>query len=240
MATPAVQRRLSELAERFGLPPAAPAQLERLLELVAREPTAITAVRDPAEGVDVHVADSLVALDLDVVRAATRVADLGSGGGFPGLVLATALPDVTFSLVESAGRKCAFLDRAAAAIGLDNVTVVSARTEEWAEGRLANDVVTVRAVATLPVLLEYAAPLLALGGTLVAWKAQRDRAEEDAGAAAATLLAMETPHPHAVTPAPSLGKRHLYLSSKVGSTPHGFPRRPGMARKRPLGGSTGR
>jgi 16S rRNA (guanine527-N7)-methyltransferase len=239
MAT-AVQRRLSDLAERFQLPSAAPAQLERLLELVADEPTAITAVRDPAEGVDVHVADSLIALDVDVVRGATRVADVGSGGGFPGLALATALPDVAFSLVESVGRKCAFLDRAAAAIGLDNVTVVSARAEEWAAGREANDVVTVRAVAPLPVLLEYAAPLLAVGGALVAWKGRRDPAEEADGAAAAALLAMETPRPRAVTPFPGAGARHLYLSSKVGPTPNGFPRRPGMARKRPLTGSTGR
>ena len=239
MAT-AVQRRLADLAERFRLPPAAPAQLERLLELVADEPTAITAVRDPAEGVDVHVADSLVALDLDVVRGATRVADVGSGGGFPGLALATALPDAAFSLVESVGRKCAFLDRAAAAIGLDNVTVVSARAEDWAEGRDANDLVTARAVAALPVLLEYAAPLLTFGGTAVAWKGHRDGAEEADGAAAAAVLAMETPRAHRVTPFPGAGERHLYLSSKVGPTPNGFPRRAGMASKRPLRSSTGR
>ena len=240
MDSPALQRRLAELAERFRLPPAAPAQLERLLELVAEEPTAITAVRDPAEGVDVHVADALVALELDVVRSATRVADLGSGGGFPGLVLATALPDAEFNLVESVGRKCAFLDRAAAALGLDNVNVVSGRSEDWAEGRDDNDVVTVRAVAPLAVVVEYAAPLLRPDGTLVAWKGQRDDAEEADGAAAAAILAMETPHPHPVTPFPAAGERHLYLSAKVGPTPNGFPRRAGMARKRPLTASTRR
>ena len=240
MASPEVRRRLSQLAKRFALPAPAASQFEELLTLVADEPTAITAVRDPRDGVDVHVADSLVALELSQVRGAARIADLGSGGGFPGLVLAAALPNTQVSLVESVGRKCAFLDRAAAAMGLDNVDVVNARAEEWTAGLDRNDVVTVRAVAPLPVLVEYAAPLLDLGGTLIAWKGRRDRVEEADAAAAAAILAMETPQPHSVDAFPGAEARHLYLSSKVGPTPEGYPRRAGMARKRPLGASTGR
>jgi 16S rRNA (guanine527-N7)-methyltransferase len=234
-----VRSRLAELAARAGLPPAVAARLEILLDLAAVEPASITAVRDPAEGVDVHVADSLVALALEPVRAASRAADLGSGGGFPGLVLAAALPDARFRLVESVGRKCAFLDRAAAAMGLGNVTVVNARAEEWAGGLDANDLVTVRAVGPLPVLVEYAAPLLARGGALVAWKGRRDPREEADGAAAAAVLAMQRPEPHRVDAFPGAGDRHLYLSLKVGATPNGYPRRPGMARKRPIAASTG-
>ena len=100
-----VAARLGRLASRYELPAGAEGQLAALLELVAGEPAAITAVRDPAEGVDVHVADSLVALDLPAVRAARRIADLGSGGGFPGLALAIALPAAHVALVESVGRK---------------------------------------------------------------------------------------------------------------------------------------
>jgi 16S rRNA (guanine527-N7)-methyltransferase len=240
VASPAVRTRLTELSERYALPQPAAAQLEELLGLVADEPSAITAVRAPEAGVDVHVADSLVALEVEEVRDAGRIADLGSGGGFPGLVLAAALPGARVSLVESVGRKCAFLDRAAAALGLDNVDVVNARAEEWAAGLDANEVVTVRAVAPLPVLVEYAAPLLAVGGTLVAWKGRRDPAEEADGAVAAAVLAMSAPHPRPVDPFSGADERHLYVSSKVGSTPTGYPRRSGMARKRPLGGSTGR
>jgi 16S rRNA (guanine527-N7)-methyltransferase len=118
--------------------------------------------------------------------------------------------------------------------------VVSGRSEDWAEGRDHNDVVTARALAPLSVLVEYAAPLLRPDGTLVAWKGRRDEAEEADGAAAAAILAMGTPHPHPVTPFPTAGERHLYLSSKVGPTPNGFPRRAGMARKRPLTASSGR
>jgi 16S rRNA (guanine527-N7)-methyltransferase len=235
-----VRTRLSELAGRYRLPAPAVAQLEELLRMVADEPTAITAVRDPAEGVDVHIADSLVALDLDEVRSAARIADLGPGGGFPGLALAAALPEARVSLVESVGRKCAFLDRAAAALGLDNVEVVHARSEDWAAGRDTHDLVTARAVGPLPVLVEYAAPLLAIGGVLVAWKGRRDAAEEADGAAAAAVLAMASPGARPVDPFPRAEERHLYLSSKVGSTPNGYPRRAGMARKRPLGASTGR
>jgi 16S rRNA (guanine527-N7)-methyltransferase len=233
-----VQARLAELGDRARLPADAPRRLEILLDLVAVEPAAITAVRDPRQGVDVHVADSLVALDLDRVRTATRVADLGSGGGFPGLVLAAALPAAAFTLVDSVGRKCAFLERAAAEMRLENVAVVNARAEDWREGLGANDLVTARALAPLPVLVEYAAPLLETGGALVAWKGRRDPTEEADGAAAASVLGMDAPVAHRVTPFAGADERHLYLSSKVGSTPNGYPRRAGMARKRPLGVAT--
>src|SRR5205085_10724560 len=92
-AVPSVRMRLRQLDERYALPAGAVERLERLLDLVAAEPSAITSVRDPARGVDVHVADSLVALELADVRSAWRVVDLGAGGGFPGLPLATALPE---------------------------------------------------------------------------------------------------------------------------------------------------
>ena len=84
VASPAVQARLDELAARYGLPSGATALLAALLDLVATEPASITSVRDPERGVDVHVADSLVALEIDAVRDARNLADLGSGGGFPG------------------------------------------------------------------------------------------------------------------------------------------------------------
>jgi 16S rRNA (guanine527-N7)-methyltransferase len=168
------------------------------------------------------------------------MADLGAGGGFPGLVLAIAVPEARVALVESVGRKCAFLARAAQALGLENVAVVNARAEAWPAGLEVHDVVTARALAPLPVLVEYAAPLLRRDGALVAWKTRLDPAEETDGAAAAAALGMSAPEALAVHPYPGAGERCLYVSSKVGSTPTGYPRRPGMARKRPLGASTRR
>jgi 16S rRNA (guanine527-N7)-methyltransferase len=239
LASP-VHARLAALAAGYELPPAAAGQLATVLELVAAEPTSITTVRDPALAVDVHVADSLTGLELDAVRGALRVADLGSGGGFPGLALAAALPEARFALVESVGKKCAFLRRAAEAAGLGNVDVVQARAESWPAGIGAHDLVTARALAPLPVLVEYAAPLLEVGGALVAWKGRRDPAEERDGAAAAQQLGMDPPAAHPVEGPRRGEERHLYLSSKVMETPPGYPRREGMARKRPIRASGGR
>ena len=230
--------RLGALAARYGLPSGAEDRLARLLELVAAEPAAITAVRDPAEGVDAHVADSLVALDLPAVRAARRVADLGSGGGFPGLALAIALPSAHVALVESVGRKCAFLAASAGELGLTNVEVINARAEAWEQGLGAQDLVVARALGPLTVVVEYAAPLLEPRGLLVAWKGRRDPAEEADGAAAAAALGMSAPAAVAVGPFPGARDRHLYLSSKVSTTPPRYPRRPGMARKRPIRASS--
>jgi 16S rRNA (guanine527-N7)-methyltransferase len=222
------------LAARHGLPAGAEGRLAALLDLVAAEPAAITAVRDPAEGVDVHVADSLVALDVPSVRAARRVADIGSGGGFPGLALAIALPETRVAAVESVGRKCRFLARAASDLGLANVEVVNARAEAWEEGLGVHDLVVARALAPLPVLVEYAAPLLAPDGALVAWKGRLEPDEDADGRAAAAVLGMSAPEALPVQPFPEARDRYLYLSSKVSPTPSRYPRRPGIARKRPI------
>ena len=95
--------------------------------------------------------------------------------------------------------------------------------------------VTARAVGSLALLAEYAAPLLREGGVLVAWKGARDASEETAGAAAAVQLGMEVAEVLQVKPFPSSANRHLHVMRKISPTPAGFPRRAGMARKRPLG-----
>jgi 16S rRNA (guanine527-N7)-methyltransferase len=205
-----------------------------LLELVRDDPTAPTTVTDPAAGVAGHIADSLDGLVVPAVRAAGQIADLGAGAGFPGLPLALALPGAHVHLVESLSRKCAFLQRAVEAAQIANASVACARAEEWPRRDL--DVVTVRAVAPLNVLVEYAAPLLRIGGTLVAWKGRPQAAEVADGAAAARMLGLEMGEPTALKPRPGAEHRTLYLYSKVGETPARFPRRAGMARKRPLSG----
>jgi 16S rRNA (guanine527-N7)-methyltransferase len=229
-----VRARLEQLRARFALPADAVERFAALLDLVAAEPASITSVREPHRGVDVHVADSLVALELDAVRRAGRIADLGAGAGFPGLALAIALPEARVALVESVGRKCAFLERAARELDLPNVTVVAARAESWTDGLESHDLVTARALAPLGVVLEYAAPLLAPAGTVVTWKGRLDAAEAADAGAAATALGLARPEQRCVTPYVDSGERYLYLSSKVGPTPSRFPRREGMARKRPL------
>lgn len=222
------------LASRFSLPAGAPAGLAALLDLIATDDHAPTTVRDRRRGRDTHLADSLVGLEIPEVRVARTIADLGAGAGFPGIPLALAVPAARVSLVESSARKCAFLERAILAAGAENAVVVHARAEAWPAGTGAQDVVTARALAPLAVLAEYAAPLLRRRGVLVAWKGRRDLGEEADGVRAADVLGLAARSPLRVAPAAGLGERHLHVFEKVADTPARFPRRPGMARKRPL------
>lgn len=227
-------RRLDALGARFELPARALVALASLLALGAADRTASTTVRDPAEAVDRHVADSLVGLELHEVREARRIADIGSGAGWPGLALAAALPQARVALVESAVRRCRYLERAAEAAGLENVAVVHARAEDWPDGIGAHDLVTARALAALPVLCEYAAPLLTAGGGLVAWKGAVSAAEAADGEAAATALGLQRTAVRAVRPFPGARDHTLHVFHKTAPTPSRFPRRPGIATKRPL------
>jgi len=166
---------------------------------------------------------------------ARRIADIGSGAGFPGLALAVALPDAEVSLVESQGRKCEFLQRACVAAGVENARVVSARVEEWREGVARNDVVVARALAPQPVVLEYAAPLLNPDGILVDWRGRRNKEGEAAAHHAAGLLGMRLREIRHTEPYEGALHHHLHVYEKVAETPARFPRRVGVARKRPLG-----
>lgn len=226
--------RLAALAERFALPAGSADRLAAYLRLLAEDPAAPTTVTDPDRAADEHLADALVALEVPALREARVIADLGSGAGVPGLPLAVALPDARVTLVDSLERKGAFLRRAIEAAGVENAAVVVARAESWPEGLGAHDVVLARAVAPLAVLAEYAAPLLRDGGSLVAWKGQPDVQEEDDARAAADELGLELEPRRPVAPWPGAERRSLYVLRKIGPTPDRYPRRPGMARKRPL------
>jgi 16S rRNA (guanine527-N7)-methyltransferase len=211
--------------------------VEAIVELLAADPAAPTSVSDRERARQVHVADSLSGLIFAELRDAERICDIGAGAGFPGLVLAAALPRARLELVESSRRKCEFIARAAAAAGLENVTVRAERAETFAAGAGAGrfEAVTARAVGRLSTLAELASPLLVAGGVLVAWKGRRDRGEEAELDRAAEQLAM---HPEAVRwvgPYAGSENRHLHLIRKRGATPAGLPRRPGMAKKRPRG-----
>lgn len=208
-----------------------------MLHALETEPDPPTTVRAAREALDVHVADSLSGLEVPALAAAHRVADLGAGAGFPGLVLAAALPGACVDLIESTARKCEGIDRLAGAADLGNARALPRRAEDWArdEGAGAYDVVAARAVAPLAVLAEYAAPLLSEGGALVAWKGARDESEEHGGAAAAAIVGLGEAEIRAVTPFAGARDRHLHVFVKREATPARFPRRAGMARKRPLG-----
>jgi 16S rRNA (guanine527-N7)-methyltransferase len=226
--------RLTALAADFGLSATTLEQLSTLVRILDEDPTAPTTVTDPTQTVDAHIADSLDVLALEAIGRAGCIADIGAGAGFPGLVLAAALPAARVQLVESVGKKCDFIRRAAESAGLSNVEIVNARAEDWPAGIGIHDVVTARALAPLGVLVEYAAPLLHEGGILVAWKGSIDARERDDAAAAAGATGMEFAESLHQPERPGAAERHLHVFKKVRATPERFPRRPGMARKRPI------
>lgn len=232
---PSSALQVAALTRRFGLSASSEAAFRALLILLTEDPLAPTTIREPDQALRDHFADALVALEMPEIRAAGTLADLGAGAGVPGLPLALAQPQTTVFLLESNRRKCEFLARAAAVAGATNAIVVPERAEAWRDGIGRCDVVTARALAPLAVVAEYAAPLLREGGALIVWRGRRDRAEETAGAAAAAQLGLRYEPPIAVHPHPAATHRHLQRLVKVGPTPERFPRRPGMARKRPLG-----
>ena len=191
-------------------------RLERWLEALVATP-GLTSVRDLEEARSVHLADSLRALE--VVRGlGGPIVDVGSGGGAPGIPLAVALPEREVTLLESSRRKCAFLERWAREF--PNVRVVYGRAEEQPVDSWG--VALAKALAPPTVAAEWCLPLVAPGGAAVLFVGPS--AEEELVARVAERLAAE------LVESP-LG---LFVLRKLGPTPEGFPRRAGVARKRPL------
>lgn len=211
-------------------------RLQVVLDLLADERASVSSVVDQRAW-QVHVVDSLTGLEAPDLRGAMRIADVGAGAGFPGLVLAVALPEAQVDLIESVGRKCEFIGRAARKAGIPNASVRNVRSEDLAsgEGREAYDAVTARAVGRLSTLAELASPLLKPGGVLVAWKGRRNADEEQQLRNASRGLAMEPEQVLDVGNRAGSEHRHLHVIRKTGSTPADLPRRPGMAKKRPRG-----
>jgi 16S rRNA (guanine527-N7)-methyltransferase len=203
------------------------ARLRAYCDLVVSEPTSVTAVREPGRAWDVLVEDALTAAELVRGLAPADAVDVGSGGGSPGIPLALSL-DLPTTLLEATGTKCRFLERAVAAVGAP-CTVVHARSEEYArgEGRDRFAVAFARALAPPPAATELVLPLVAPGGAAILWTG----ADLDAAAVSATAEHIGG----------SLGAVHdagegrrLVVLAKREATPERFPRRPGIARARPL------
>lgn len=223
-----------ERAREMGVqvPPVVADQLADVVRAMLDEPQNLSSVRDMDAAVWVHVVDSLSGLLVPQVAQARGVVDLGTGGGFPGLALAAMRPDVPVTLVESEGRKADWLRRASGPF--PNVRVVADRSETLALAeREHHPLVTARAVGPLPVVMELAAPLLRDDGWLVAWRGRRDTDEARAAEVAASELGLQGTPDIDVTPIPSVS-RHFSLWCKVAATPARYPRRPGMAAKRPI------
>ena len=190
--------------------------LERWLEAVVTTP-GLTAIRDPREARRVLLDDALRGVEV-VSRHDGPVVDVGSGGGTPGIPLAASLPDREVTLLEAERRKCEFLERWTGE--LPNLRVVWGRAEEQPLETFG--VAVAKALAPPPVAAEWCLPLVREGGTVVLWvgpTVERERVSRVADRLAGEVLDSSD---------------GLLVLRKVGPTPPGFPRRPGMAKKRPL------
>jgi 16S rRNA (guanine527-N7)-methyltransferase len=235
----AARARLDEGLAAIGLPLAAAgrAALEDHLRLLLAWTPAInlTAVRDPLAAVSSHLVDSLTAVPIVRDAGAGRMLDLGSGGGYPGIPLAVAVP-VDALLVEPIGKKARFLETAIAAIDLgQRVAVAGARAEDLAADPRQRGhwpLVTARAVAGLGELVELAFPLLETGGRLVAWK--RGDIASELRAARHAVDALGGGHlASRPVAAPGLAGHVLVVATKDGRTPDGYPRTPAARDRRP-------
>jgi len=210
----------------------------RLL-LAANRRLNLTRVTGPAEVARLHLLDSLAALPMIDDATPAAAIDLGSGGGLPGIPLAIARPGIHWTLVDSVGRKATALRGFVEALGLSNVSVFAERAETLGrdpDHRERYGLVTARACAALPVLVELAMPLLAEGGSLIAWKGpltDRD-AEMQRGRNAADQVGGGPPRIQG-TGLDALGGHTLVSVAKERPTPSRFPRRPGEPARRPLG-----
>lgn len=218
-----------------------PDRVERYVALLleANARLNLTRVVEPEAIARLHLLDSLAALDLLDAAGGKAAVDLGSGGGVPGIPLALARPDVRWTLVDSVGKKADALRGFVEALGLSNVTVLAERAEVLGRSpahRERHNFVAARACASLPVLVELALPLLAIGGTLLAWKGPLNDEDDEVqrGRAALALLGGQLRYLRPAGPA-VLGGHTFVVASKDRPTPDRYPRRPGEPARRPLG-----
>lgn len=199
----------------------------------------LTAALEDGEIIDRHFMDSLTVLKTAYAPAGGRWIDVGTGAGFPGLVLAMARPDLEMTLLDAQQKRLNFLEAAAGAAGVSNVRMIHARAEEGArkkELREQFDVAAARAVAPLNTLCEYLLPYVRIGGCALCWKGPALRDELETGRRAAHLLGGRLEMP---VSCPVYGQNweHMLLPvRKTEKTAAVYPRKPGTPKARPLGG----
>jgi 16S rRNA (guanine527-N7)-methyltransferase len=197
----------------------------------------LTAITLPEEVRVKHFLDSLSCMPAMRNQPAARIVDVGSGAGFPGIPLKIAMPGIQLTLVESVGKKAEYCRRLVDRLGLRDVDVVNARAEDVGQDRAHReryDFAVARAVAELPILVEYLLPLVKVGGCAIAQKGESGPAEAQSARHAMDLMGGAL---YKVSPIELPGvaeTRYLILMSKQACTPDQYPRKPGVPAKKPL------
>lgn len=212
-------------------------QLQHYVDLMLGWEANLTAITEPEAIAVKHLLDSMSLLYHIDFLPGSQVADVGTGAGFPGLVLKILRPDLSLTLIESVGKKTAFLSHVVETLKLERVQVVTARAEDVGQDlahRERYDYVVARAVAYLPTLAEYLLPLCKVGGRAIAMKGGSALNEVADASAAIEVLGGKFSTLHSVA-LPTIEEPHiLVVLDKVKLTPTAFPRRAGLPSKRPI------
>jgi len=197
----------------------------------------LTAITDPTSMAIRHFLDSLTLAKVLDLRSDLRIIDVGSGAGFPGIPLQIVCPQLDMTLLEATGKKVTFLEHIIDTLKLPNARALKGRAEEigrMREHRAAYDVAVARAVARLPILLEYLLPLVKIGGLCIAMKGKTAHDEAESSAHALSVLGGRLSRIEAFQ-LPDVEETHyLVLVEKVATTPALYPRRPGLPTQQPL------
>lgn len=210
--------------------------MQRILEI--NENINLTAVREECEFLEKHIVDSLACNDYEEFQRAKLVADMGTGGGFPGIPLAVTNPDKKFILADSLNKRLKVIDQIAEELGISNIELIHMRAEDMGHNikyREKVDVCVSRAVASLDILSEWCLPLVKKGGYFIPYKGQSAEDEIASADAAIRVLGgnVEKIENHSEDKNAISGHRLIFIR-KCNSTPKRFPRKPGIAKKSPI------
>jgi 16S rRNA (guanine527-N7)-methyltransferase len=197
----------------------------------------LTAIRNPEEVLVKHFLDSLTAYLALRGTSTNRLIDLGTGAGFPGLPIKILCPHIQLTLVESVGKKTAFCQHVVEILALENVEIYQTRAETLGQDlthREQYDWALSRAVAVMPVLVEYLLPFVCIGGKALAMKGEDAIAETHSADLAIQLLGGHLKQMIPITLPGVVDMRHLVIIEKISATPQKYPRREGIPNKRPI------
>ena len=217
-----------------------PEKLEIYLRLLLEWNTKmdLTAVEEEEELIDKHFVDSLTVLRTDLVKPGASLVDVGTGAGFPGMVLAMARPDLHVVLMDAQRKRLKFLEAVAAEAGAGNAEILHARAEDAARDRKHReqyDIAAARAVAPLNVLAEYLLPFVKTGGCALCWKGPALKQELEAGRRAAHLLGGRLEMPVSCAVAGRDWEHTILPVRKTERTAAAYPRKAGTPKAKPLG-----